>query len=107
MDAIVTARVPKEIKNQVADILSDIGASPTQLINAAYAYVLRERKLPFPDIEHEKTGTVRREPTPEEAREFAALIGAFPLPTPKGGWDTRDYREILSEGKHAEYEALT
>lgn len=46
MDAIVTARVPAEIKEQGGEILREIGATPTQLVNAAYAYLLAEHRLP-------------------------------------------------------------
>lgn len=46
MDAIVTARVPVEIKDQVTRILKEIGSSPTELINETYSYVLQERRIP-------------------------------------------------------------
>lgn len=35
MHAVVTARVPQEIRDQVHSKLRDIGSSPTELINAA------------------------------------------------------------------------
>ena len=44
MDAIVTARVPVAVKEQVGSILRDIGSTPSQLVNAAYEYVLAEHK---------------------------------------------------------------
>ena len=49
MDSIVTARVPAGIKEQGKDILQKIGATPTDLVNAAYRYVLQEGKLPQVD----------------------------------------------------------
>ncbi len=45
-DAIVTARVPAEIKKQGNAVLREIGSTPTELVNAAYEYVLKERELP-------------------------------------------------------------
>lgn len=45
-DAIVTARVPAEIKKQGNAVLREIGSTPTELVNAAYRYVLKERELP-------------------------------------------------------------
>lgn len=46
MHAVVTARVPQEIRDQVHSKLRDIGSSPTELINAAYEYVLATGSLP-------------------------------------------------------------
>ena len=40
-DAIVTARVPAEIKKQGNAVLREIGSTPTELVNAAYRYVLK------------------------------------------------------------------
>ena len=53
-DAIVTARVPAEIKKQGNAVLREIGSTPTELVNAAYRYVLRresflKKHLPLPD----------------------------------------------------------
>lgn len=46
MDTIVTARVPSEIRAQVNKRLAEIGATQTDLINAAYSFVLRTGALP-------------------------------------------------------------
>ena len=48
MDAIVSARVPIALKERGNGILHDIGSTPTQLINAAYQFVLAEHELPKP-----------------------------------------------------------
>ena len=53
MDAIVSARVPIALKERGNGILHDIGSTPTQLINAAYQFVLAEHELPKP---HEREG---------------------------------------------------
>ena len=105
MDAIVTARVPVEIKEQVGVILREIGSTPTKLINSAYEYVLRHHALPQEDPEIPAVMTIRRL-TPEQQKEFDASFGAMPLPEPEGSWDMRDYREIIAEGRLADYEAL-
>jgi antitoxin component of RelBE/YafQ-DinJ toxin-antitoxin module len=42
----VSARIPVEIHDQGNARLKRIGATPTQLINAAYSYVLKTGKLP-------------------------------------------------------------
>jgi addiction module RelB/DinJ family antitoxin len=46
MNTMVTARVPQEIKNQGDLILKNMGASVTELINAAYEYVIKTSSLP-------------------------------------------------------------
>lgn len=46
MHAMVTARVPLEIRDQVNAKLRSIGSSPTELVNAAYDYVLATGELP-------------------------------------------------------------
>ena len=49
MHAMVTARVPQEIRDQVNAQLRSIGSSPTELVNAAYDYVLKTGLLPDPN----------------------------------------------------------
>lgn len=46
MDAMVTARVPVEVKEQVNALLREAGSSPTELVNAAYDYYLHCGELP-------------------------------------------------------------
>ena len=46
MDSIVTARIPVEVKNQVSEVLESLGSNTTQLINAAFEYVLVTGRLP-------------------------------------------------------------
>ena len=71
-DAIVTARVPAEIKKQGNAVLREIGSTPTELVNAAYRYVLKERELP------------------EEASHLAGLGGSIASfrPNKKNGSET-------------------
>ena len=46
MDAMVSARVPAEIKKHGDRMLKEMGSSTTELINAAYAYLLEYGTLP-------------------------------------------------------------
>jgi len=115
MDAIVTARVPVEIKEQGNAILKEIGSSPTKLINAAYDYLLATHQLPSLQVaveylEGPQTAEPQRKKvcivTRSMRDEVEESLEACTLPEPKGGWDQRDYREIIAEGKKADYEAL-
>lgn len=114
MDAIVTARVPLEVKEQVNIILKEIDSSPTKLINAAYEYVLRYHDLPRVVVEYDSRSCEERDElgrsiryiTQDMRTELDRLLSVATLEEPAGGWDTRDYRYILAEGKREDYEAL-
>lgn len=66
MDAIVSARVPIALKERGNGILHDIGSTPTQLINAAYQFVLAEHELPKPHDPLEGMRGAKRELTDEQ-----------------------------------------
>lgn len=55
MNTMVAARVPLEIKEQGDPILKKLGSNPTELINKAYAYVLKNGSLPGEDDAQRKT----------------------------------------------------
>ena len=60
MDAMVSARVPAEIKKHGDRMLKDMGSSATELVNSAYAYLLEHGRLPYeaspkPDTPQVKT----------------------------------------------------
>ena len=46
MDAMVSARVPAEIKKHGDLLLKEMGSSVTELVNSAYAYLLENGRLP-------------------------------------------------------------
>ena len=46
MDAMVSARVPVEVKKQGDRKLKEIGSSATELVNAAYSYLIETGELP-------------------------------------------------------------
>lgn len=77
MDAIVSARVPIALKERGNGILHDIGSTPTQLINAAYQFVLAEHELPKP---HDPLGGMRgakRELTDEQKEKVRRSLKAM------------------------------
>lgn len=73
MDAMVTARVPVEVKERVGSILREMGSSPTELVNAAYDYVLKCGKLP--DVEREDPLVIRL--TPEQVSQLRSRRSRF------------------------------
>lgn len=114
MDAIVTARIPVEVKEQGNAILREIGSSPTRLINAAYRYLLATHELPSPRVVVEYDGSALGGSANKEVRVISAemrlkaeaLLAASTLPAPREGWEDRDYRQIIAEGRSVAYEAL-
>lgn len=77
MDAIVSARVPVALKEQGNGILRDIGATPTQLINAAYQFVLSEHELPKPHDPLEGMRGAKRELTDEQKEKVRQSLKAM------------------------------
>lgn len=64
---MVSARVPASLCNRVKDILRELGSSQTELVNAAFEYVLDRRELPE---SHVASGLHRRSVTAEELESF-------------------------------------
>ena len=104
MESFVTARVPAEIKEQGNAILREIGATPTELVNSAYAYVMREKRLPVPT---KPFPTGKRVLSPEQKEKVRRLIEQTTFDVPEEEWAGRTYKEIIAEGKAADYEALS
>lgn len=112
MDSIVTARIPVEVKNQVTEVLESLGSNTTQLINAAFEYVLVTGKLPDAreesSLESSSKG-VSRQLSEKDKEELASLFGKISVPAPASFWnDLGDstYKEAISEWRSNDYEAL-
>ena len=115
MDAIVTARVPVEVKDQVGAILREIGSTPTQLINRAYEYVLAKRELPTIDVEYDggvrdpKSGKRVVVITKEMRAELKRMEKRCTFDLPQSFWDEvgdRDLTDYIADIKWRDYEAL-
>lgn len=112
MDSIVTARIPVEVKNQVTEVLESLGSNTTQLINAAFEYVLVTGKLPDA---HESAATElstrgsSRQLSEKDKEQLSTLFGKISVPAPGAFWnDLGDstYKEAISEWRSNDYEAL-
>ena len=112
MDSIVTARIPVEVKNQVSEILESLGSNTTQLINAAFEYVLVTGKLPDAhegaSLESSAKGS-SRQLSEKDKEELASLFGKISVPAPASFWNdlgNSSYKEAISEWRSSDYEAL-
>ncbi len=112
MNDMVTARVPSEIKRQGNSVLKQIGATATQLVNAAYEYVIAEGRLPSPrkaiDAETIPDNAVLQTRTlpPSATAELSASLAASTFEVPASFWGGRPYKDLIAEGRWADYEAL-
>lgn len=103
-DAIVTARVPMEIKRQGNAVLEKIGSTPTELINSAYEYAISHGSLP---TEGELVCPGPRKLTPGQKNKLKER-GRRMLIKPGGDvLNGRSLKDVLSEMRYADYEALS
>lgn len=104
MDSFVTARVPVELKTQVAERLAKIGATQSDLVNAAFAYVLDTGRMPAAKA---STRDKRRVITPELQRAIMRRMEDTSFQIPEEAWEGEAYKDALVEGRTADYEALS
>lgn len=92
--ALVNARVPLAKKESGNALLKKMGSSQSELVNRAYDYLLETKQLPSAG---------------ESARDnaaFAQFLDATSFDIDWGEDAQRSYKDILREGKRAEYESL-
>ena len=112
MDSIVTARIPVEVKNQVSEVLESLGSNTTQLINAAFEYVLVTGRLPDAhegaSLESSAKGA-SRQLSEKDKEQLASLFGKISVPAQASFWNdlgNSTYKEAISEWRSHDYEAL-
>ena len=89
MHAMVTARVPLEIRDQVNAKLRSIGSSPTELVNAAYE---------LPDAQRGES-PLRITLTDAQANELRFRLRQATRPVPASFWEARDGAPATREGE--------
>ena len=94
--AVVNARIPLAKKEAANSLLEAIGATPSELINSAYDYLLKFGKLPA---------------APEVARDAGQNFSDFLAQTSfEVDWTAAgvplDYKDFIREGKIRDYESL-
>ena len=102
-DSIVTARVPIEIKEQGNAILKKIGSSPSEMINAAYRYVLSNEQLPV--VAHAPQGS--RSLSQEQKEMLLERSKRMYLKSSNTLTVRKSFKEELAQLRQAEYEALS
>lgn len=103
MDAMVSARVPVEVRDQVNEGLRSIGSSPTELINSAYQFFLEQKKLPQ---EETPMNNGRRVLSEKQRATLKASVAATTYAVPESYFKGRSYDEMLGRRLRHGYEAL-
>lgn len=103
MSKMVSARVPDALYEQGALQLSTLGSSTSELINAAFEYLLQEHRLPTPP--HSVISSKRRLP-PEQAQRLKELLDACTLDVDVPS-DIAYDKQAIREARSAKYETLT
>ena len=101
-DVIVTARVPLEIRNQAVAVLESIGSTPTELINAAFEYVIAAEELPQVVHSLDEVAARRKGLTVEQKREMKNRLVEL---TPKAPafWEGRSFDDLRAEALDERY----
>ena len=71
-DAMVTARMSQEKKDEGNRVLAQLGTNASQAVNRLYDYVLERRELPFPEMKE------RRKYTDEEIARAMEWVDGIP-----------------------------
>jgi antitoxin component of RelBE/YafQ-DinJ toxin-antitoxin module len=102
MDPVVTARVPADVRARGNEILQEIGSNATELVNAAYAYVIREKRLPKPEPIMEGG---KRVLLPQHERQLREFVQAVKVPIPES-WADAPFNQLLDEAMEERYAGL-
>ena len=104
MDPVVTARVPAGVRARGTDVLREIGATTSELINAAFDYVIQEHELPRP---RRKTAdeTHRRTLDEGQLEQLASFMDAVKIATPDA-WKDEPFESLLEQASEERYADL-
>lgn len=104
MSKMVSARIPDALFDQGCAQLEELGATQTQLIKAAFDYLIEERSLPQPP--RKKRAVARRCLTKKQKQTLAAKLASCQLdidiPT-----DVAYAKETAHQMREAKYEAVS
>lgn len=101
MAKMVTARVPDALFEQASIQLEKIGATTSELVNAAFEYVLQNKSLPKISSTDDKDRHLSKEKQEELAHIFKACSLNLDLPT-----DLAYDKRIIQEERVKRYETL-
>ena len=104
MNPVVTARVPEGVRLRGQEVLKEIGSTTSELINAAFDYVIQERQLPKPQkqiLHRDGAQTL----TDEQRQNLANFIESVRVPIP-ASWNNAPFEELFDEAMEDRYADL-
>lgn len=104
MSKMVSARIPDALYDQGCAQLEQLGATQTQLVKAAFDYLLRNRSLP--PTSGATQGKKKRALTKEQRDSLAARLAACRLDVRIPG-DVAYDKEVIRRAREAKHEALS
>lgn len=75
--AMLTARVPRGVKERGDALLRSMGSTPTKLVNAAYAFLLEHGELPGADEEHCSLKPGRRTLNKQQMQQLSRIMDSL------------------------------
>lgn len=104
MDPVVTARVPAGVKTRGVEVLREIGSTTSELINAAFEYVIRERELPHPKATG-PASPLNRALDPARQQELTDFMDSVRTPVPTT-WADLPFEDLLDRAMEERYAHL-
>lgn len=102
MSKMVSARIPDAVYDQACAQLTELGSCPTELINAAFEYVLQERRIPKSKAAPKAQ---RRKLSEGDRARLQQMLAACTLDTSIPS-DVAHDKMTIAKAKAAKYEAL-
>ena len=102
MDAMVSARVPVEIKKRGDQKLKEIGSSVTELVNSAYDYLLEHGRLPKEESRKVAGAPQVKTLSGAEALSFQEQWNKRAVLT-ASSYDGHNYKELLDQAREEYY----
>ena len=104
MSHVVTARVPAGIRERGVDVLREIGSNTSELINAAFAYVIQTHELPVSPRNHANDGQATILDEVQRAH-LQQVMGTMKVPTP-AGWNDVSFEDLFDQAMEYRYANL-
>ena len=102
MDPVVTAHVPEGVRDRGVEVLKSIGSTTSELVNAAFDYVIQAKELPR--FEQAKRGGVRSL-SKEQVKNLTEFMRSVKVDVP-AAWDDASFEDLLDDAMGQRYAGL-
>lgn len=106
-NTMVAARVPSGIKAQGDAILAEINSNPTELINAAYEFLIKNKELPTSSQAFKSIKTGTRTLNKRQAKALLQKRNNMTYAVPSTFWKSEVYKDEIEEARKQKYESLS